>query len=57
METKPLDGEILAAITMALYEYQGGTTHDLESGRLTQHAEKTDWNCKFFMQRQLPVKK
>lgn len=57
MNTENMNGEVLAAITMALYEYQGGTAHDTESGRLTLGAEQTEWNSKILMQRGLPVKK
>lgn len=57
MNTEKINGEVLAAITMALHEYQGGTAHDTESGRLTLGADPTEWNSKLLMQRGLPVKK
>lgn len=57
MNTEKINGEVLAAITMALYEYRGGTAHDAESGRLTLGAEHTEWNSKLLMQRKLPEKK
>lgn len=49
--------EIQAAIAMALYEYAGYTTHDVESSKLTIKPKQTLWNMKSVMQRELPNKK
>lgn len=42
-----LDKNILAAIAMALYEYQGNNVHDKESGIITIQRRNTLWNAKF----------
>lgn len=52
-----INGEVLAAITMALHEYQGYTAHVTESGVLTVGNDQTEWNSKLRMQRQLPEHK
>lgn len=52
-----INGEVLAAITMALYEYLGYTTHDQESCKLTMESEQTVWNSKLRVQRELPIRK
>ena len=57
MKTETINGEVLAAITMALYEHEGGTTHDQESGQLTLEAGRSEWNPKWLMQRRLHNKK
>ncbi|MCM1107775.1 MAG: hypothetical protein NC388_01835 [Clostridium sp.] len=54
---KHLNGETLAAITMALHEYQGFTAHDSESGRLTLEDSGSEWNSKLRTKRELPNRK
>ena len=46
--------EVVAAITLALYEYQGYTMHVQESGVLTIGGANTDWNSKLRLQRHAP---
>ena len=48
------NNEVLAAITLALHEYQGYTMHVSESGVLTLD---TEWNSKLRTQRQQPEHK
>ncbi len=51
---KQQNNEVQAAITLALYEYQGYTTHVTESGVLTLGGGTTEWNSKLRMQRHAP---
>ena len=55
MEKK--ENEVFAAITLALYEFQGYTMHVEESGVLTLAKEDTEWNSKLRLQRQMPEHK
>lgn len=48
------NNEVLAAITLALHEYQGYTMHVSESGVLTLGNADTEWNSKLRTQRQQP---
>lgn len=57
MANEKINGEVLAAITMALHEFQGYTLHVEESGKLTVGLEGTEWSSKLRTQRQLPNKK
>ena len=57
MEQKKKQHEALAAITLALHEYQGYTVHVQESGVLTIGSEMTEWNSKLRMQRHAPEHK
>ncbi|MCD8318974.1 MAG: hypothetical protein LUC45_09165 [Paraprevotella sp.] len=57
MEKKQLNREVLAAITLALYEYQGYTMHVPESGVLILDPNDSEWNSKLRTQRQLPEHK
>lgn len=52
-----INKEVLAAITLALHEYQGYTTHVSESGVLTLDNTLTEWNSKLRGQRILPEHK
>jgi hypothetical protein len=54
MENNKINGEVLAALTLAIYEYQGYNTHVIESGKLTVETEPTEWNSKLRTQRQTP---
>lgn len=54
MEEKTINGEITAAISLALYEYEGYTSHVMESGKLTLDSESTEWSSKLRTQRQIP---
>ena len=56
MEQKK-QNEALAAITLALHEYQGYTVHVQESGVLTIGSEMTEWNSRLRMQRHAPEHK
>ncbi|GJG35882.1 MULTISPECIES: hypothetical protein [Prevotella] len=47
MENK--DKNILAAIAMALYEYEGNNVHDPEPGVITIKPKSTLWNAKFLI--------
>ena len=49
--------EVLAAITLALHEYQGYPMHVSESGVLTLRNADTEWNSKLRTQRQQPEHK
>ena len=51
------NNEVLAAITLALHEYQGYTMHESESGVLTLGNADTEWNSKLRTQRQQPEHK
>jgi hypothetical protein len=42
-----MDKNILAAIAMALYEYQGNNVHDIEPDAITIKNNSTLWNAKF----------
>lgn len=57
MEQKTIRKEVLAAITLALHEHQGYTTHVSESGVLTLDNNPTEWNSKLRGQRTLPEHK
>ncbi len=57
MEQNAKQHEVEAAITLALYEYQGYTMHVTESGVLTLGRENTEWNSKLRLQRQMPEHK
>ncbi|MDE7378219.1 MAG: OadG family protein [Paraprevotella sp.] len=57
MDNKEINGEVLAAITMALHEYCGYTAHDGESGCLTVGRDHSDWNSKLCTLRGLPNRK
>ena len=57
MEHQKTNNEVQAAITLALYEYQGYTTHVAESGVLTLGDSATEWNSKLRMQRHTPEHK
>lgn len=57
MEQKTINKEVLAAITLALHEYQGYTAHVSESGVLTLEDSRTEWNSKLRGQRILPEHK
>lgn len=54
MKENAIKGDILAAISLALYEYEGYTSHVEESGKLTVDNEPTEWNSKLRTQRQTP---
>lgn len=41
------DKNIIAAIALALHEYNGNNVHDKESGVITIHERKTLWNAHF----------
>lgn len=57
MERKTINKEVLAAITLALHEYQGYNTHVSESGVLTIGNSPTEWSSKLRGQRVLPEHK
>ncbi len=49
-----MDKNVLAAIAMALYEYQGNNVHDHESGIITIEKKQTLWDAKFLSFTQKP---
>lgn len=46
--------EICAAISMAMYEYTGYTSHVIESGMLTIEQGATEWNSRLCTLRKTP---
>ncbi len=38
------DNEVLAAIALALHEFEGNNVHDQESGKITIVTRETQWN-------------
>ncbi len=49
-----MDKNILAAIAMAIYEFQGNNVHDKESGIITIAPKCTLWDAKFLSFTQKP---
>lgn len=48
------DGNVLAAIAMALHEYRGNNIHDKESGIITIQPRHTLWNARMLQMTKRP---
>lgn len=57
MQQGTINKEVVAAITMALHEYEGYTTHVSESGVLTLDNAHSEWSSKLRGQRIQPEHK
>lgn len=54
-KTTEIKGEVLAAIAMALHEYQGNNVHDVESNILTFNSNTcSTWSSKILTLRETP---
>lgn len=54
---KAIDGEIVAAICMALHEYTDTTVHDVESGVLCIQPTHGLWNLHWTTVCKMPLRK
>lgn len=49
-----IDGNVLAAISMALHEYRGNNIHDKEPGIITIRPRQTLWNARMLQMTRRP---
>ncbi len=49
-----INNEVYAAISLALHEYYGNTTHDEETGVITIKNRNSDWESHTLKMRQQP---